>query len=277
MLAKSSIPAVDVKTVGVGLSVVGNVRQRNEDAFLIMSDQELYLVADGMGGHQRGDVAANLCVDAVRDWFMGKVGDETVSLIEKAVRNIFGQHSPGEMDLISAVDFANRIIYDMSSSSSALQGMGTTVVSVYFNGPNMFVLFSGDSRLYRFRNGRLRQITKDHSLLNEYLRLQMIKPEDAAAFPHKNVIMKALGLKPRAEMEFFRRRAVKGDVYLLCSDGLTDMITDDAIEAILSRGGEIEDLCQDLIGAAMTSGGHDNITALLVGYDIGGSRLPAMF
>jgi protein phosphatase len=250
----------------------GRVRHRNEDAFLLMPEQELYLVADGMGGHQRGDVAANLCVDAIRDWFMGKVGDDTVSRVAGMVRNLFNLRSPGETDLVAAVEFANRVIFEMSTSSTAFRGMGTTLVSTYFHGATMFVVFSGDSRVYRLRGGRLRQLSRDHSLLNEYLRLEMIRPEEARYFPHKNVIMKALGLKERAELEFFRRRARPGDVYLLCSDGLTDMVEDEDIEGILAVGGSLEDRCQALQDAAMDAGGHDNITVVLVEYDGGNGK-----
>ncbi|MBM4394118.1 MAG: Stp1/IreP family PP2C-type Ser/Thr phosphatase [Deltaproteobacteria bacterium] len=245
---------------------VGRVRQRNEDAFLLMPEQDLYVVADGMGGHLRGDVAANLCVDAIRDWFTGKVGDDMMNRVAGAVRALFGLHSPGETDLVAAVDFANRVIYEMSVASTAFRGMGTTLVGTYFHGATLFVVYSGDSRLYRFRNGRLRQLSRDHSLLNEYLRLEMIRPEDAKNFPHRNVIMKALGLKERAELEFFRRRVRKGDVYLLSSDGLTDMVEDEEIEEILADGGSLEEMCQKLVDAAMESGGHDNITVMLVEY-----------
>jgi protein phosphatase len=231
-----------------------------------MPEQDLYIVADGMGGHQRGDVAANLCVDSIRDWFTGKVGDDMMTRLASAVGSLFGLRSPGETDLVAAIEFANRVIYEMSVASTAFRGMGTTLVATYFHGSTMFVAFSGDSRVYRMRGGRLRQLSRDHSLLNEYLRLEMIKPSDARAFPHRNVIMKALGLKERAELEFFRRRAQKDDLYLLCSDGLTDMIDDDEIARILERDGTLEDRCQRLVDAAMEAGGHDNITVLLAEY-----------
>jgi protein phosphatase len=251
-------------TQGVGVSHVGRVRARNEDAYLLMPEQALYVVADGMGGHQRGDVAANLCVDAIRDWFTGKVSDDTVNALGGAVQRLFGLKSPGETDLVAAVEFANRIIFDMSQASSSFRGMGTTLVASYFHGSQVFVVFSGDSRIYRLRKGNLRQLSRDHSLLNEYLRLEMIRPSDARSFPHRNVIMKALGLKERAEMEFFRRRTQRGDLYLLCSDGLTDMIEDDEIERILTGGGTLQERCDSLVEAALDGGGVDNVTVALV-------------
>lgn len=251
-------------TAGCAATNVGRVRQRNEDAFLLMPEQDLYVVADGMGGHQRGDVAANLCVDAIRDWFTGKVGDDTVNRLAGAVQRLFGLKSPGETDLVAAVEFANRIIFDMSAASAAFRGMGTTLVAAYFHGSTLFVVFSGDSRIYRLRNGKLRQLSRDHSLLNEYLRLEMIKPSEARSFPHRNVIMKALGLKERAEMEFFRRRIVRGDLYVLCSDGLTDMVEDDEIERILTCGDPLQERCDALVDAALDAGGVDNVTVALV-------------
>jgi len=248
-------------------SHVGRVRSRNEDAFLLLPDRELYVVADGMGGHQRGDVAANVCIDAVRDWFTGQVGDDLMNRLLGAVRNWFGlKGAGGETDLVASVEFANRVIFDMASSSSAFRGMGTTVVSALFHGSTLFVVFSGDSRIYRLREGHLKQLSHDHSLLNEYLRLDMITPAEARHFPHRNVIMKALGLKDRAELEFFRRRTKPGDVYLLCSDGLTDMVEDDDIEAILLAEGSNEARAKKLVDAALEAGGHDNITVLLVDY-----------
>ena len=246
---------------------VGRVRPRNEDAFLVMPGHDLYVVADGMGGHQRGDVAANLCVDSIRDWFTGKVSDARMNGVVGLVRTLFGLRSDGETDLVAAVEFANRVIFDMSNSSPSLRGMGTTLVSTYFHGGQVFVVFSGDSRVYRCREGRLRQLSRDHSLVNEYIRMEMIRPSEARAFPHRNVIMKALGLKEQAELEFFRRKAVRGDIYLLCSDGLTDMIDDDEIEGILAGGAsDLEGACRRLIEAAMDAGGHDNITVLLAEY-----------
>jgi len=245
---------------------VGRVRQRNEDAFLLMPEENLYVVADGMGGHLRGDVAANLCVDAIRDWFTGKVADETSDRLIEAVRGWFGLRSPGETDLIAAIEFANRAIHDMSMSSEAFRGMGTTIVAAYFHGNILFVVYSGDSRVYRFRDGQLRQLSRDHSLVNEYIRLEMLRPEDARTFPHRNVIMKALGLKERADVEFFRRRARKDDLYLLCSDGLTDMVEDVVIQGILADGGSLDEMCQRLVDEALERGGHDNVTVALVEY-----------
>jgi protein phosphatase len=246
------------------LSDVGRVRSRNEDAYLLMAEQNLFVVADGMGGHQRGDVASALCIDAIRDWFTGKVSDETMTRLGNTVRGLLGRPTPGETDLVAAIEFANRIIFEMSTASSAFRGMGTTVVASYFHGSTLFVVFSGDSRIYRLRKGHLHVLSSDHSLLNEYLRLKMIHPSEARSFPHRNVIMKALGLRERADVEFFRRRVMPGDVYLLCSDGLNDMLEDEVIEAILNQGGSLSQRTHRLIDAALVAGGVDNVTVSLI-------------
>jgi protein phosphatase len=143
--------------------------------------------------------------------------------------------------------------------------MGTTVVGALFEGDTLFVVYSGDSRIYRLRKGRLEVLSRDHSLLNEYLRLKMIEPGDARSFPHRNVIMKALGLKEKAEVDFFRRKVQPGDLYLLCSDGLNDMLEDSLIRGILNDPDlDLEQRADRLVQRALEAGGVDNVTVLLV-------------
>ncbi|NOZ01105.1 MAG: Stp1/IreP family PP2C-type Ser/Thr phosphatase [Deltaproteobacteria bacterium] len=254
-------------TTGFAKTSVGRVRQRNEDAFLVMAEKDLYVVADGMGGHQRGDVAAHLCIDAISEWFTGEMDDETTRELVRRVRRSWGIQHRNQANLVASIEYANRLIVNTARQSDAFKGMGTTIVATIFHGSTLFVVYSGDSRVYRFRSGRLRQLSEDHSLVNEYIRLQMIKPSDARTFPYRNVIMKALGLKSSADIEFFTRRAAPCDVYLLCSDGLTDMIEDEEIRRILASSGTLDERCQWLVDAAMDAGGFDNITALLVEYD----------
>lgn len=246
------------------VSSVGRVRRRNEDAYLVLPERGLYAVADGMGGHQRGDVAANLCIGALRDWFAGGVEDEAMTPLLRRVWDVFGLRTRGERDLLAALEFANRLILTAASESGSMAGMGTTVVAAYFHGSTVFVVYSGDSRIYRLRGGRFRQLSRDHSLLNEYLRLEMIQPSEAKSFPYRNVILKAIGLSERAQVDFFRRRVLGGDLYLLCSDGLTDMLEDEAIREILLRPETLDERGRRLVAAAEEAGGHDNITVVLV-------------
>lgn len=254
-------------TTGCANTSVGRVRQRNEDAFLVLAERDLYVVADGMGGHQRGDVAANLCIDAIREWFTGSLADGAMADLTAHVQKEFGIRNRSEANLVASVEFANKLIVDTAIQSESFKGMGTTIVASIFHGSTMFAVYSGDSRIYRLRSGRLKQLSEDHSLVNEYIRLQMIRPADARTFPYRNVIMKALGLREKADVEFFKRRASPCDIYLLCSDGLTDMVEDEDIEHILGSDGTLGERCQRLVDAAMEAGGFDNITALLIEYD----------
>lgn len=252
------------RTRAVVATSVGRIRTRNEDAFLLRPAQDLYVVADGMGGHQRGDVAARMCIDAVAAWFDQGIEPDVRGALSGLIRGALGLKSPAETDLLAAIEHANRMIFELGRSSAAHRGMGTTLVSALFHGAQMFVAWSGDSRVYRLREGRLRLVSRDHSLLNEYIRLHMVRPSEARAFPHRNVITKALGLRPHSDVEFLRRRVRPGDCYLLCSDGLNDMIEDARIAEILSGPGDVEARSRALVEAALEAGGVDNVTALLV-------------
>lgn len=251
--------------VCVASTSVGRVRTRNEDAFLLRPEQGLFVIADGMGGHQRGDVAARMCVEAIDEWFGDRIDSQLRNRLFGLVRGALGLRSRVETDLLAAIEYANRCIYDLGRSSSTHQGMGTTLVAGLFHGTQLFVVWSGDSRLYRFRAGRLRLVSRDHSLLNEYIRLRMVRPSEARAFPHRNVITKALGLKPHSEIEFVRRRVMPGDVYVLCSDGLNDMIEDARIADVVGGPGTLAQRCDLLVQAALDAGGADNVTVLMVG------------
>ncbi len=243
---------------------VGRIRTRNEDAFLLRPDRNLYAIADGMGGHQRGDVAARICIDTIDGCFGDGEDPEIREALSKRDASPFRMRSLAEGDLLAAVEHANRMIFEKGRSSDTYHGMGTTLVSALFRGKQMFVVWSGDSRIYRLRNGRLRLVSHDHSLLNEYIKLQMIRPSEARMFPHRNVITKALGLRAHGDAEYLRRRVQAGDCYLMCSDGLNDMIDDGRIADILSGPGTLTERSEGLIQAALDAGGVDNVTVLLV-------------
>lgn len=243
---------------------VGRVRTRNEDALLLRPDLGLFVVADGMGGHLRGDVAARICVETIDAWFSDALPAEVRESVSRAVRASSGLRSASEIDLLAAVEHANRRIFDKGRSSAAHRGMGTTLVSALFRGAQMFAVWSGDSRIYRLREGRLRLVSRDHSLLNEYIKLHMVRPAEAREFPHRNVITKALGLRGHADVEYLRRRIQPGDCYLMCSDGLNDMIDDARIAEVLSGAGTLVQRCEALIDASLDAGGADNVTVLLV-------------
>lgn len=260
-------------------STVGKIRRRNEDAYLMMPERSFFMVADGMGGHRRGDLASQICIDSVRDFLGGRGARKTIMNFRKMLE--LDGRANWEKSISAAIEYANRRIYKVSLSNRDLAGMGTTVVAAGFNGAEMFVVWCGDSRIYRFRGGEFMQVSEDQSLVNQYLKAGMLTPAQARTFPHRNVILQALGLNDQFHYEWLREKTLPGDIYLLCTDGLNDMVTDDRMAAILTehaagcgaRPGEEaaeEDndrlcaACHGLVEAAMDGGGLDNITVMLV-------------
>ena len=167
--------------------------------------------------------------------------------------------------LMVGIKFANRRIYSSSSTNASYAGMGTTVVSILTTDTDeIYVSHVGDSRCYCFYDGSLRQVTDDHSLVNEYIKAGQITKEQAANFPHKNVIMRALGMKDNVLVDIQKIKVQPGEIYLLCSDGLSDMVKDPDIESIFAQELSLDETSQALIDAANANGGKDNITVVLV-------------
>jgi PPM family protein phosphatase len=262
-------------------STVGKVRKRNEDAHLMLPEKSFFLVADGMGGHKRGDLASQLCIDSVREFLTGAGTGKTIAFFKNLLDKPFDDRAVWERNICASIEYANRRIVRAAAANRELAGMGTTIVSAGFRGSKMFVAWCGDSRIYRLRDGKLTQISEDHSLVNQYLRAGMLTPEQARRFPHRNVILQALGLAEDFVYDWVQRRTRPGDVYLLCSDGLNDMLTDERIESILTDlvtgcgsdsgddGAErdsniLSEACHALVEAAMEQGGLDNITVMLL-------------
>ncbi|HOA12355.1 MAG TPA: protein phosphatase 2C domain-containing protein [Myxococcota bacterium] len=262
-------------------TTVGKVRKRNEDAHLILPERSFYLVADGMGGHKRGDLASQLCIDSVREFLTGAGTGKTIAFFKGLLDKPFDDRAVWERSICAAIEYANRRIVKAAMMNRELAGMGTTVVSAGFRGSRMFVTWCGDSRIYRFRAGVLSQVSEDHSLVNQYLKSGALTPEQARRFPHRNVILQALGLAEDFRYDWLQETVMSGDVFLLCSDGLNDMLTDDQIRDILSTalpscgtdtgedGAErdsnlLSEACHALVSAAMDHGGLDNITVMLL-------------
>jgi protein phosphatase len=230
---------------------VGMRRQANEDRYAIVPELGLFLVADGMGGHKAGQVASHLAVEAAiraTDALQGA----SVSLAER---------------LRHAVACANREIFTAAQARPELSGMGTTFVGMLFGGERLALAHVGDSRAYLLRQGRLRGLTDDHSIVAELLRRHEISEADAREHPHRHVLTRALGVRPRTEPDLAEMTPQEGDVLVLCSDGLTTHVAD---EEIAERVGGEEDLdaaAAGLVDAANREGGVDNITVLLVRYE----------
>jgi len=246
-------------------SVVGLVRERNEDAFLCLPEEGLFVVADGMGGHNRGDVASRVCIDAIRDWFKGKTkaGETVYGGNGIAARHTTRKASPRKF-LAQSITYANQRVFQASRTVEDLSGMGTTVVALLVHGGMAFIVNSGDSRAYRLRNKRLCQLTKDHSLVAEYMRLHLLTKKSAKVFPYRNVIVKALGLSGEVSFDMHGFHIRDGDLYLLCSDGLTEMVDDHKLKGLLCRDEDLEVMTDRLVESALEAGGNDNITVVLV-------------
>jgi protein phosphatase len=232
-----------VKLVEVaGLTDPGRVRRRNEDAFVCAPP--LFAVADGMGGAQAGEVASRLAAAAFHDYH------EADSLDPEA-------------RLRSIIQEANRRIYARASSDPHASGMGTTITAALVSGSRVAVGHVGDSRAYRLRDGTLEQLTQDHSLVADLVRSGRITPEEAEVHPQRSVITRALGTDAAVTVDSFSVEVSPGDVYLLCSDGLTTMLDVEAVQQILVETGSLDGAARSLVAAANQNGGEDNITVVL--------------
>jgi protein phosphatase len=232
---------------------VGLKRNHNEDRLAVFPDKGLVLLADGMGGYNAGEVASQLVIDTV--------AAELLSMLEKMDGSI------GEKEIVSAVELSNSAIFKAVEQNSELNGMGTTLVLAVFQGERASFAHIGDSRLYRFRRGEFEQLTSDHSMLQELLDQGMFETENEAmdAGVPSSVLTRGLGIENEIKVDFREESIQDGDIYLLCSDGLSGMIPDEAIYSVL------DSLSDDLPGAAdlltklaLDNGGKDNISLILV-------------
>ena len=246
-----------------GQTHVGMKRNHNEDNLLLLPEERLFVVADGMGGHSSGEVASKIAVEEVAEFFRMTSQDLEITWPYKMDK----QKNYDENRLATGVKLANMRIFEKASAETKYKGMGTTIVTVYFaKDSEVVVAYVGDSRVYFFRENTLRMITEDHSLLNDYLKAKKLTPEEIEAFPHKNVIVRALGMKDTVNVDINRVEPKDGDIFLLCSDGLSGMVPDKQIEQILQSQPDLDKACAMLIDAANANGGNDNVTCVLAQY-----------
>lgn len=239
---------------------VGMKRTHNEDYFSLMEDEQLFIVADGMGGHSSGEVASRLAAETVSEFYQ-RTKDEDATWPYKMDRSL----SYIENRLVCGIKLANYKIYETASKDIRFKGMGTTIVTCLINGDKIYIAHVGDSRCYRLRNGVVEQITRDHSLLEDY---KDAKPdmtaEEERNFPHKNVITRALGMRDTVQVDIRTEEVMDADLFLLCSDGLSGMITDEHIRQILTASDDLEKAVAELVDSANRAGGTDNITTLVL-------------
>jgi protein phosphatase len=255
-----------MRAIATGLSDVGLQREHNEDSFIVLSEYDLFIVADGMGGHRAGDVASRLATDTIAEFFKTTASEDVTWPF-----HFDTSLSEEENRLLTGIRIANRQIYERSAKSRECRGMGTTVVGALFSPKKnrMYIGHVGDSRCYRIRRGELRQMTRDHSLINDYLMAMPDLTEEQKSELPKNVITRALGMQDQVMVDLQSDEPQAGDIYLLCSDGLSGMIGDDEILDILMSTGDIIEGCRRLVARANEHGGEDNITAVLVRIDDG--------
>ncbi|MBN1944576.1 MAG: Stp1/IreP family PP2C-type Ser/Thr phosphatase [Bradymonadales bacterium] len=246
-----------------GNTNVGMKRSHNEDSLYLMPSMNLYLVADGMGGHSSGEVASQMAVEAIAQFFQETSEDDEITWPFKMDKDKEYQ----ENRLITGIKLANRRIFESAQSQPRYKGMGTTVVAVYFANGGSYVAHVGDSRVYRIRRDTITQITEDHSLLNDYIKMKELTPEEIENFPHKNVIVRALGMKETVQVDTQFEIPQNGDIYLLCSDGLSGMVdSNNLLRLVLEANQDLEMACQKVIDEANRNGGTDNITVVLGQY-----------
>src|SRR3954452_25305761 len=227
-----------------GATDTGLVRDHNEDKYL--ADERLFVVADGVGGHKAGEVASQTAVDTLQREFTEPTTD----------------------GLIDAVKTANRTVWDLAESNPDQRGMGTTLTAIALvddgDDERLAVVNVGDSRAYLLQHGELEQLTEDHSLVEQLVREGQLTPEEAQVHPQRSIITRALGLDPDVEVDSWELTPYKGDRILLCSDGLTNEVSDDGIASTLRSVSDPQEAANHLVTAARDHGGNDNITCVVV-------------
>ena len=223
-----------------GVSDTGRKRRQNEDAYVC--EPPLFAIADGMGGAQAGEVASRLATAALKE---------------------AGANGGGERRISDLIQEANRRVYDRSSTDPNTSGMGTTITVALVEDDTVAFGHVGDSRAYLIRDAQMEQLTEDHSLVNELLKTGKLSPEEAVTHPQRSVITRALGTDPDVDVDTFSVRAVTGDLFLLCSDGLTDMVSEESILDVVEQNrNDIDGALRALVKAANRGGGQDNITVV---------------
>jgi protein phosphatase len=242
-----------------GLTDVGRVRDHNEDSIGDNADLGLVVLADGMGGHRGGEVASAITVSTILETLAGKLNKIKPGGIDETTG-----YSLQSAAVHDAITKANENVFTSSHENAQYHGMGTTVVVLLFYDDRFTVAHVGDSRLYRYRDGELEQITNDHSLMQELIDRGFYSAEQAENSLNRNLVTRAVGIEESVQVDVHEDVTYPDDIYLLCSDGLTDMVDDDVIKnTILENSENLEKIAPELIRLANESGGKDNISAIL--------------
>jgi len=241
-----------------GQTDVGRVRANNEDAFCLLPEHGLLAVADGMGGHASGEVASKMSMDLIRGYFAdaGTGPPPQVGAYDEDRSELTNR-------LGSAVRLANMAVFEASGSNAQWQGMGTTVVAALIRKNKLSIAHVGDSRLYLIRYGNIEQLTDDHSVVAEQVKRDLITREEANRSEIKNILTRALGTEAEVEVDLEEMTLLADDVLVLCTDGLSNMVSDDDILTVVLSTGDPALACQTLVKLANENGGRDNITVVV--------------
>lgn len=242
-----------LQILACGLSDPGLVRHNNEDVWGAVPELRFFVLADGMGGHRAGEVAAREAVSALCQLMKKAIGRKKEISFQEA-RTL----------LHRSIDQVNSLIYKLSRSNEQYRGMGTTLCCMYFHDNMVVYAHVGDSRIYRLRNKKLEQLTIDHSLLYELMELGQLNDYQAPEFLYKNIITKAIGTAAMVEPTIQMGEILSEDIYMMCSDGLTDLLSTEEMEAILNKTPDMQNATKMLIKTANDKGGNDNITAVIM-------------
>ncbi len=251
-----------MEVLAAGLSDLGLHREGNEDSFSIESPVGLYLVADGMGGHLAGEVASQVAVEMIKKSFHRWLGDN------QPEDQIFGQpdqslSKPGNY-LRSSIRLANRVVYEMAVEYEQYHGMGTTIVALYVAPDHIVAANVGDSRIYMIRRGRIERLSKDHTIVAEQMEMGTLTEKEATASPLKHILTRNLGSANHVDVEIFEIQPFQNARFILCTDGLTDLVSEKEILEVTRKGNHPEKICRRLVDMALQRGAPDNTTVVAV-------------
>lgn len=234
----------------------GAMRDRNEDAFLVLKKEKVFAVADGVGGQNAGDVASRLAVTSVSDYIREHPLSDNIQSEDRDswLRDYF----------LDCFKFADQAIIEYAKETSDNSGMATTLVLMYIEGEHLYVVNVGDSRAYMVRNGIIARVTEDHTYVNSLVKSGKITEKEAAVHPQKNIITRALGADVNANPDLFRNTIKNGDYILLCTDGLHGELNDAEILDIIEKDDDMDTVCKNLVAEAKLKGGRDNITVVCI-------------
>lgn len=232
----------------------GRIRENNQDAYYIPSEGQgpLYIIADGMGGHKAGEIASELAIDLISQDFNEYFHEE--SFTEEEIKEF----------IEASINKANKEIYNKSLEEESYSGMGTTVTLAYIYNDNLYIGHVGDSRAYAIQKGVIRQITEDHSLVEELIKNGSISKEEAKHHPQRNIITRAVGTSENIEIDIIVLPIKMVEIFLLCTDGLTSMLDDEEIQEVLTNSQDMQLACEKLVKLSNNRGGYDNITVLAI-------------